>query len=331
MNQNSPFGVNYHTPSNPHINSYHLFYQPHEKQLSDFQIKSEMKVIKDELYCNAVRVIGYTSQELIRVGKIVKKSGLTPWYSPRFIGATFEKTIEELIKFVKYAVAEHADIQNCPLVVANELPYDCADNSGKYIESYQERINYYVDYFLKKGNRINNTNNVTKLIQEARNTGWTGEITYASILDEIIDWATINDSKLIVSSNLYWGTDYKLNKPWTDKEYENKILKLKFQAGIRKVVITEFGTVPQSGAFEKGGGAYTLQGPLNYESQKKAYERYLAILNKCDVGYFAYAFSEPKPNRPQVNFGIAIPDKNGVASIITPAGKILSQYNKKHV
>jgi len=327
MNESHPLGVNYHTKSDPKINPYHLFYPPKERLLSDDQIRSEMSVIKNRLHCNAVRVVGHVSSELIKVGKISRESGLTPWYSPRFIGATFDNTLTNLKKFCTDAVA--AKIQDSPLIVANELPYDCADDLGKCIKDYRDRVKYYVDNYLKKGEHIYNTDKVITLIQTARKAGWTGEITYASTLSENIDWSKINDDKLVVSCNLYWGRNYEENRPWTDAEYEEAILKLKKSAGQHRVNITEFGTVPQNGAFEKGGSAYTLDGPINYGSQRKAYKRYLSILQKCGVGYFAYAFSEPKPDKPHKNYGIALPDESGVAQRLTPAADILSFYNQQ--
>lgn len=139
-------GVNYHTKSSP---PYNLFYPPHERVLSDEQIKTEMRVIKEQLHCNAVRIVGQSTEELIRVGQLAESIGLSTWYSPRYINASFADTVRELSSFCKEA--HKKGISNSTLIVANELPYDCNDIMGVTIRDYRKRVQYYVDNFLKKG------------------------------------------------------------------------------------------------------------------------------------------------------------------------------------
>lgn len=328
MPEHLPRGVNYHTKSRPDINPHHLFYPPHEVILSDQQIKQEMRVIKDELHCDSVRLAGHTSEELIRVGKIAKEVGLTPWYSPRFINATFEKTKIELDSFCKSAVlAGEAD---SPIIVANELPYDCADNLGKEITRYGERGKYFVDKFLKRGKKVDNTKNVQELIHIARSAGWEGLTTYASLPphDEVVKWNDILDSKLAVSCNLYWGRNWPLGTAWNDKQYQEMIKKVKHMAGQRPVIITEFGTVPQRGVLKAGGGAYNLEGALDYEAQADAYRSYMPPLQREGVGYFAYAFSEPKPKKVHQSFGLLLRDNVGTATQHTPASQVFASFNE---
>lgn len=70
-----------------------------------------------------------------------------------------------------------------------------------------------------------------------------------------------------------------------------------------------------------------LKGQLDFESQSVAYQKYLRLFDKLGIGYFAYAYSEPKPHNPHQSFGIVYPDKNGNGKIITPAAEVLAFYN----
>lgn len=87
---------------------------------------------------------------------------------------------------------------------------------------------------------VNNTDKVRQLIEVARKAGWTGLITYASLPNEIIYWDQIQDENLVVSCNLYWGWNHEEERPYTDEEYEQALLRLKKNAGNRRVIITEF-------------------------------------------------------------------------------------------
>lgn len=327
MAEPKPIGINYHTKSRWDVNPYHLFYPPNEVSLTDDQIRQEMKVIKDELHCDAVRIVGHTNEELIRVGKIARERGLTPWYSPRFVNATRAETESNLADFCKTAVT--AGLSSSSLIVANELPYDCADNLGTDIKDYKGRGEHFVNEFLRKGRRKDNTEEVEKLVQIARREGWKGAVTYASLppKNETINWDRIEDDNLVVSCNLYWGKNWPLGRAWSDKEYRAVIQELKRKAGERHVIISEFGTVPQHDALKSGGGAYKLDGSLNYDAQAQAYKRYLTLLQQEGVGYFAYAFSEPKPGRPHQDMGLLLRDANGTATRHTPAADVFASFN----
>lgn len=322
-----PTGVNYHTKSHPDKNQYHLFYPPNERELSDEDLRKEYQFIKDSLHCDSVRVVGHWREELLRAGKIAKEVGLQTWFSPRFVNATFDHTKKELEQFCQAALA--AGMENVPLIVANELLFDCSDVSGIPIPNYSDRVKNYVDNYLKKGRRLNNTDKIRELVSISRNAGWRGIITYAAYPEEDIDWGKIDDPNLVIGVNLYWRKHLIIGLPWSDEKYDQKLKEIKAKAGNRKVVITEFGAVPQKGSLGKGGGGYHDEGKLDYKAQQAAYERYLRVLRNNGVGYFAYAFSEPKPGREHQNFALVLPDEKGLNTRLTPAAEVFSRFNKQ--
>ncbi len=132
----TPIGINYIADTKPSENPYHFWAnhsQYHEvlnkeinRNLYGEALRGDLAFIKDKLHCNAIKIMGHSILEAVRIAKASKEGELTPWFCPRFIGATFEQTKEELRHYCEVAVQN--SLGNQPLVVANELPYDCASD-----------------------------------------------------------------------------------------------------------------------------------------------------------------------------------------------------------
>lgn len=355
-----PVGVNYITDTKPSENPFHfwanhkLYYEVLEQEinrnLDEWSLREELTFIKDKLHCNAIKIMGHSIPEAIKVAKASKEMDLIPWFCPRFVGATFDQTKEMLKQYCEVAV--QGCLGDFPLVVANELPYDCASDpiSGRFTSSdYEERGKLFVENYLKRSVEINSTQRVEELMKIARDAGWNGILTYAALPEEQVNWEKICDSNIVVGVNLYWGINHEIGKIWESKEYDARLKEIIKKSGKRKVVITEFGSVPQKEGLAGGGAGWNLDGPIDYKAQATAYEAYLKIFQVNSVGYFAYAFHETKgdfkeygvnltkyglPELPSLlhkSFAIALRDRDNEIKTLTPAGEVLARYNLRVV
>jgi len=62
--------------------------------LTTSKMIEEIGIIKNELHCNAVRIYGRDLKKLVECSNIAIKEGLMVWFSPRYINASFEETLE---------------------------------------------------------------------------------------------------------------------------------------------------------------------------------------------------------------------------------------------
>lgn len=349
-----PRGINYAVDTRDTQTS--VFHEKFNRRLDDPALQEELHFIKEQLHCNAVRIFGNTPRKIIRVAHAAQRQGLTPWLSPRFINTSFEKMSALFGDFCTAAIRE--GLESFPLIVANELAIDCTTDpmTAELIPSDPEaKGKYLVEHYYKQGKAIDSTKHVADLIHIARDAGWKGPLSYAALSSEKIDWRSIDDPNLIVGMNLYWKRNYKEDREWTDAEYEARLQEVMQSAGDRPVAITEFGAVPQQGALGYGGAAYKREGDLDYEAQKAAYERYLPLLQKNKVGYFAYTFHEPKEHpdeydkstdystwseadkgkycrsRLHASYGIGIKGPDHRVSSLNPAGHVMAEFNRKAV
>jgi len=339
-----PRGGNYLNDYHPEENRFHPIPEKHmeeyqerrsevERSLTFEELKQEMIAFKEMLHINAIRVAGHSIEDGLRTAIAAKESGVTPWLSPRFWGATFEETKEMFAKYVERAKV--LGLEKQPLIVANELSLDCADDpitGEKGSSDGAEREQQISEKYLRKGVIIDCTARVKELVQIAREGGWEGSLTYAALADESVDWNAIEDPNLIAAANLYWGENWNEGgRRMTPQEYEERLLRLKNAAGDRPFVITEFGSVPQREG--SGGSAFKLEGGLDYEAQAEAYRQYLAVLEKNKVGYFAFAIDEPTKevdDRQNKNYGIVLRGKKGSPLKLTPAGEVFAEHNQNY-
>lgn len=339
-----PIGINYLTDTKPDENPYHYWrdYPKYydflknevNRNLGEKELRQELSFIKNQLHCNALKIMGHSIAEAVKIAKVSLKTGMTPWLCPRFIGATFDETKIMLQQYCQMAKNDH--LENNPLVVANELPYDCLTDTltGLNISSeYTKRADYLVENYFKKDIIINSTERIKQLIQIARHAGWTGLLTYAAFPGEQVDWNKVDDPNIVVGINLYFGKNHQTGQNWQPKDYDTKLKEIIKKTGNRQVVITEFGSVPQKNG--SGGNSYTQTGPIDYEAQAAAYKSYLQVLQTNKVGYFAYAFHEAKEKLSDYgvglhqSYGIALLNENNQINTLTPAGKVFAEYNSQ--
>jgi hypothetical protein len=233
---NYDVGVGLSSDSNPNNN------------LTAEVMKEELGVIKNELHCNAVRIYGSDLEKLIECSKIAVKEGLKVWFSPRYINASLEETIDYIIECSMAAEQLRKISPEIVYVIGNEFSLDVKgfiDGETIFIRilNLSKPISI-IKNSLGLGFKKELNNFLAKAVPKVRQN-FKGEITYASGQWEKVDW----DKFDIIAVNYY----------------RNRFNSLKYRRTVRKFVqkkkkfaITEFGCCSFKGAEQKGAWGYSV-------------------------------------------------------------------------
>ncbi len=204
-------------------------------------MKEEIGVIKNELHCNAVRIYGSDLEKLLECSEIAIKEGLKVWFSPRYINASLEETIDYIIKCSGAAEQLRKISPELVYVIGNEFSLDVkgfieGETIYKRILNLAKPISI-IKNSLNLGFNKELNNFLVKAVSEARQN-FKGKITYASGQWETVDW----DKFDIIAVNYY----------------KNRFNSLKYRRTVRKLAqkkkkfaITEFGCCSFKGADTK--------------------------------------------------------------------------------
>ena len=215
-------------------------------------MQRELRVIRTQLNCNAVRICGEDISKLIECSRIALSYGLQVWLSPRLINGNEYETI----KHVKRCAIEAEKLRiinpNIIFIVGNELIMDMKSIiSG---QTYQERgsnlaknvaIGTIRDIFGESPINQKLNDFLRNVVSEVKPI-FKGNMTYASHISESVDWSIFD----IISINAY------RNKA-TDNiffSYKGKLERLKkFK---KPIAVTEFGCGSYKGAEYEAGFGY---------------------------------------------------------------------------
>lgn len=224
-------------------------------------IEKDLEDIK-EMGCDSVRIYGDNPENLMFAAKTALEKGLKVWLSPRLINGQEEETLDLLLNIAEQAEAlRHVHGDNITLVVGNELMLDSrvAFEEEQYIDRIARFKKFKALEMAKKYLRLIALHNVlpdtekykervlefTKMLSTQTREKFHGQITYASLPDENIDWEHFD----IVGVNLYEDASNR-------GKYENELERYKSHG--KPVAITEFGTAPYKGAGHLGGYAHSV-------------------------------------------------------------------------
>lgn len=225
------------------------------------EIERDLDDIK-EMGCNAVRVYGDNPDNLLLAAKIGLEKGLQIWLSPYLINGQEQDTLDLLLNVAEQAEAlrqQYGD--KVKLIIGNELMI--TSRVAFEEEQYVDRIKRYGKFkaleMAKKYLRLIGLHNIlpdtdnfkekirnfaTKLALAAKEK-FNGQITYASLPDEDIDWEHFD----ITGVNLYEDATNR-------KKYPEELQRYKSHG--KPVAITEYGTAPYKGAAKWGGAAHMV-------------------------------------------------------------------------
>jgi hypothetical protein len=212
-------------------------------------VRRELAIIRDDLHCTAVRVIGGDPQRLELAAARAAELGLEVWFSPYPLELTAEETLAlfadcaERAERIRRRGAEVVFVAGAELsiMIKGFLPGDTQhDRLGRLLDpADREQLRASLGDLSGKVNEF--LGRTAALVRER----FAGRITYAAIPLERVDWAPFD----IVGVDLYRSAEV------ADQ----------FRAGVRGLVaqgkpvaITEFGTAAYRGAGDRGGRAMEI-------------------------------------------------------------------------
>ncbi len=257
MNNIEIIGVNYDAGIG-------LFSDRNGDNISYAEMQEAMRVIRNELHCNAVRIYGYDLDKLIQCSRIAISEGLMVWFSPRRINASYDEALDFITRCSAAAEELRKTSDKFVYVIGNEFTLDIKGFIKG--ENIYDRISALSNpLFIMKiilGSRLNKElNDFLKKAVTAARQYFKGEITYASGEWEKVDWDKFDIVGLNYYRNIFNAWEYRK----TVGKYVQKY---------RKVAITEFGCCSYRGANLKGAWGYNVVDWNKPRPRlKKAYQR----------------------------------------------------------
>ena len=205
-------------------------------------VEREMRIIHDDLHCNAVRVTGGDVARLDVAAIHAAAAGLEVWFCPFTCDLTFDELlilIEDCAERAKRLRDEGAEIvllMGSELSLCNKgfLPGDALADRLALIAA-PERLREHIG---QVPGRINDFLRQAVAVARAR---FGGKISYASLPFERVDWAPFD----------YISTDAAYRSIELADRYSSDIRN--FVAQGKPAAITEFGCCTYKGAADRGG------------------------------------------------------------------------------
>ena len=202
-------------------------------------VERELRIIRDDLHCNAVRVIGGDPERLELAAALAVELGLEVWFSPYPLELTTDEMLSlftdcaERAERLRRRGGEVVFVTGAELSLMNRgfLPGDTFDDRVESLRS--QRL---PELAAKVSTRINDfLGKAVALVRER----FGGRITYASIQLERVDWPPFD----IVSMDLYRSAEVA-------GQFTEGVRALVAQG--KPVAITEFGSATYRGAGDMG-------------------------------------------------------------------------------
>ena len=203
-------------------------------------VERELRIIRDDLHCNAVRITGGDPQRLEIAAGIAAEAGLEVWFSPFTCDLTFEEMLDLLAGCAERAERLRRRGAEVVLVVGAEisllnkgfLPGDTIGERMELLADLQ-RLRAVIG---EMPARVNDFLGKAAAVVRQR---FGGKITYASIPIERVDWAPFD----IISLDSYRSVEVA-------GQYAAGVRSLVAQG--KPVAITEFGACTYTSAGDKG-------------------------------------------------------------------------------
>jgi hypothetical protein len=204
-------------------------------------VKRELGIIRDDLHCNAVRVIGGDPERLELAATYAADLGLEVWFSPYPLELTTDEMLAlfadcaERAERLQQRGAEVVFVTGAELSLMNRgfLPGDTSDDRLDLLLNQRDRLREQVGELSARVNDF--LGDAVALVRER----FGGKITYAAIPLERVDWAPFD----IVSVDLYRSAEVA-------DRFADGVRTLVEQG--KPVAITEFGTAAYRGAGDRG-------------------------------------------------------------------------------
>ena len=191
-------------------------------------VHRELEIIKNDLHCNAVRIGGLSIDRLMVASEDALKQGLEVWLSP----AMWDKSQQATLSYItKAARAAEALRERWP----EQLVFSVGSELTLFMQGIVDGRNFRTRItnpglipHVKAGDHNGPLNAFLAKANVAVREVFHGELTYASLVWEAVDWSNFD----------FVGVDHYRSARIEDKYVE--LLKPSFSHG-KPVVITEFG------------------------------------------------------------------------------------------
>ncbi|MFC9243804.1 hypothetical protein ACFT7S_07050 [Streptomyces sp. NPDC057136] len=243
------------------------------KHFSAEVVKRELRIIRDDLHCNAVRVMGGDPERIELAAGYAADLGLEVWFSPYPLELATDEMLSlfadcaERAERLRRRGAEVVFVAGAELSLMNKgfLPGDSSDERVALL-SRPDRVREHIG---EVGARVNDfLGKATVLVRER----FGGKVTYAAVPFERVDWTPFD----IMSMDLYRSAAI------TDQ----------FAEGVRNLVeqgkpvaITEFGAASYDGAGDRGAHGLEI---VEYDKDTRAPLRLNGHYARDEAGQAAY-------------------------------------------
>ncbi|MER7000462.1 hypothetical protein [Streptomyces sp. NPDC000410] len=203
-------------------------------------VRRELRVIRDDLHCNAVRVMGGDPERIELAAGYAADLGLEVWFSPYPLELTTDEMLSlfadcaERAERLRRRGADVVFVTGAELSLMNKgfLPGDGLDERVAFL-SEPQRVREHID---EVGARVNDfLGKAVALVRER----FGGKVTYAAVPLERVDWAPFD----IMSMDLYRSAEIA-------GQFADGVRHLVAQG--KPVAITEFGAAGYRGAGDRG-------------------------------------------------------------------------------
>ncbi|WP_101789523.1 hypothetical protein [Nonomuraea indica] len=205
-------------------------------------VKRELEIIRDDLHCTAVRVIGGDPERLEVAATYAADLGLEVWFSPYPLELTTEETLAlfadcaERAERIRRRGAEVVFVTGAELSLMNKgfLPGETQEDRLEQLLAQRDRLAEQVGELSARVNDF-----LADAVARVRER-FGGRLTYAALQLERVDWAPFD----IVGVDLYRSAEVA-------DRFAEGVRTLVAQG--KPVAITEFGTAAYRGAGDRGG------------------------------------------------------------------------------
>jgi hypothetical protein len=191
-------------------------------------VHRELEIIKNDLNCNAVRIVGLNMERLMIATEDALKQGLEVWLSPQL----WDKSQEKTLKYItETAIATELLRQKWP----GQLVFSVGSEATLFMKGIVEGKNFVARIknpnlisHIKAGEHNKPLNEFLAKAADSVRKEFHGKLTYASLVWEAVDWGLFD----------FVGVDHYRIARIEDQYVE--MLKPSFSHN-KPVVITEFG------------------------------------------------------------------------------------------
>ena len=213
-------------------------------------VRRELRIIRDDLHCNAVRVTGGDPERLELAATYAADLGLEVWFSPYPLELTSD---EMLALFADCADrAERLRQRGAEVVFVAGAELSLMDKGFLPGDTQEDRLDLLLDQRQRDrlrervGEASARVNDFLATAVAAVRERFGGKVTYAAIPLERVDWAPFD----IVGVDLYRSAEVA-------DQFSEGVRALVAQAG-KPVAITEFGSAAYRGAGDRGARALEI-------------------------------------------------------------------------